>query len=74
MRRIEISALLSAGSAAEKAGRPHEAKSCAVALIQALRDARAGRETEAGGIRSVDAAAMRWAISIIQACTESTPN
>ena len=74
MRRIEISALLSAGSAAEQAGRLHEAKARAMALIRALRDARAERATRCDGVRAVDAAAINWAMNIIHTCAGTTPH
>jgi hypothetical protein len=73
MRRQEINALMSAGTAAENSGRMGEAKACAEALIQALRDARAERQSDGEGTRAADLEALSWAMDVIQGTASGTP-
>ena len=74
MRRRELSALVSAGITAQREGRIEQARTCAEALIHALRVARAERQQDAGGTRAADLDAIRWALDTIGNSASPTPN
>ena len=50
------------------------AKTCAEALIHALREARAERKFDDGGTRAADNEAISWAMDIIQGTASMTPS